>query len=98
MTTGTKTHFFFYLFNLSHSYLILHFLLYDDLTNLIAGLVLSLIAGMKKLAFHATMIFKNCKFFSKKHACEKLEGAKLFIAHVMTFVATPPSFRNPITP
>jgi hypothetical protein len=42
-----------------HSYLILHFLFYDDLT--------SLIAGMKMLTFHATMIFNNHKTFEQTH-------------------------------
>ena len=41
---------------------------------------------------------RSAKLFRKKHSCEKLEGAKFFIAHVMTFVATPSSFRKPITP
>jgi hypothetical protein len=44
---------------------------YDDLTSFIAGLVLSLIAGMKMLAFHATSDFKNRKTLSEKHALLK---------------------------
>jgi hypothetical protein len=71
---------------------------YDGLTSLIAGLVLSSIAGMKTIASHSEVIFEKSQNSSEKHACEKLEGTKFFIAHVMTFVATLPSFRKPITP
>ena len=42
--------------------------------------------------------FQEPQKSSEKHACENLGGAKFFIAHVMMFVATLPSFRKPITP